>query len=127
MVYGTMMVLRLNELVGRIEDFEPQGLQRLVEQHDTILAAAESADLFAVLPDDQAEALRAFLDTIPASIDAAVLAALRSGLERGVRAQFTWAPAYDFEVRIWESSDGANGLLNIYLASPHPPEPGSGS
>lgn len=92
-------------------------------------AGAQALGLFDVLPAADAELLRGFLAAVPASLHAAVLGALRSALGRGLRTQFTWQPGYDAEVRVWEVSDetdaGWDGLVNVFLTTPHPPEPGA--
>lgn len=77
-----------------------------------------------MLEPDQAEELRRFFTQLPRSLDAAVLAGLRSALERGLRTQVTWQPGYDFELRAWEVSEGDAGVLNLHVLSPHPDEPG---
>jgi hypothetical protein len=79
--------------------------------------------VFSVLDDLYADALREFLATVPRSLDAAIVAGMRSALERGVRAQLTWQPGYDFELRAWEVTSGSEGLVNLHLTTPHPVEP----
>ena len=106
MPYMQSAILRANEVFARLDGFEP-----------------ESLGLLDVLEPDQADALRAFLDALPPGLDAAILAGLRSALERGVRTQFTWRPAYEFELRAWEVSEGSAGVLNMVISSPHPEEP----
>jgi hypothetical protein len=123
--YMVPMILRANELFSSIDGFEPDDLLALIAGQETVLDAADAAGLFAVLPDDQAAGLRDYLSYLPAGLDAALLAGLRSALERGLRTQMTWAPGYEFEVRAWEVSDGSDGLLNLHVVGPHPVEPSS--
>lgn len=119
-------VLMANDVFGPLEDFEPGQVLETISGAQTVREAAESLGLLAVLTEANAENLGEFLDTIPASLDAAVLAAVRSALQRGVRVQLTWQPAYEFEVRMWEvtetTPDGTLGLVNINVLSQHPPE-----
>ena len=66
--------------------------------------------------------MRNFLASIPPAVDAAIVAAVRSALERGLRAAISWQPGYDFELRIWDVSHDGHGLVNVHLVSPHPVE-----
>jgi hypothetical protein len=122
MPYVVASILRANEVFSRLDGFEGRALLPEFADASTVLEGAEQLGLFEVLGDDDAVVLRDFLATMPASMDAAILAGLRSALERGVRAQFTWQPGYDFELRIWERSEGSEGVVNFHVLSPEPPE-----
>lgn len=123
MPYMQSAILRANEVFARLDGFEPESLLEAIGEARGIRDGAESLGLLDVLEPDQADALRAFLDALPPGLDAAILAGLRSALERGVRTQFTWRPAYEFELRAWEVSEGSAGVLNMVISSPHPEEP----
>jgi hypothetical protein len=116
-------VLRTNEVFGALESFEPGALLDAIGDARSVREVGDALGLFDVLPVEQAEALKEFLTTIPGSLDAAMVAGMRNALERGVRAQLTWQPGYDFELRAWEVSEGSDGLANLQLLTPHPPEP----
>lgn len=122
MPFMVASVLRTNEVFGQLEGFLPEDLLEKIEGAATIREVGERLGLFDVLEPDQAEALKEFLGTVPPSLDAAILAGLRSALDRGVRSQLTWQPGYDFELRAWEVSEGSDGLVNLQLLTPHPPE-----
>ena len=122
MPYLVQPILRANEVLAQVEGFEAEPLLAAIEGASTVNAAADALGLFAVLDDDDATTLREFFDTIPASLDAAILAGVRSALQRGVRTQVSWQPGYDFELRMWERSDGADGVVNLHILSPEPPE-----
>jgi hypothetical protein len=116
-------VSRTNEVFGALEGFEPDDLLERIGGAQTVRDVGEALGLFDVLPVEQADALKEFLGTIPGSLDAAIIGGMRNALERGVRAQLTWKPAYDYELRAWEVSEGTDGLVNLQLLTPHPPEP----
>ena len=123
MPYLVQPILRANEVLAQVDDFEPEPLLETIQGASTVNEAVEALGLFETLETDADRAdLREFFDTIPASLDAAILAGVRSALERGVRTQVTWQPGYAFELRMWERSDGARGVVNLHILSPEPPE-----
>ncbi len=122
MPYAVRSMLRVNEVLATLEGFEPEALLAAIAGADTVLDGADALGLFDVLDAENADSLRRFFGSVPASLDAAVLAGIRSALGRGVRIQVTWQPGYDFELRLWEASEGSSGLFNIHVLSPHPPE-----
>jgi hypothetical protein len=120
-------VLRANEVFAGLEGFDPVDLIEAMGDAETLLAVGEALGLFDVLPIEQADALRAFLGDVPASLDAAAVAGLRSALGRGLRTQLTWQPGYAFELRAWEVTEESGeewaGLVNLHLVTPEPVEP----
>ncbi len=78
--------------------------------------------LIEVLPDHQQGPMREFFAGIPDAVDAGMMAAVRSALARGLRVGISWQPGYDYELRVWDVSDGAEGMVNVHLISPHPVE-----
>ena len=122
MPYLVQPILRANEVLAQVDGFDAPPLLARIEGAATVNEAADALGLFAVLEDADAATMREFLDTLPASLDAAILAGVRSALERGVRTQVSWQPGYDFELRMWERSDGADGVVNLHILSPEPPE-----
>ncbi len=125
MPYMESALLQATQLFAPIERFDPQGLLEAIEGVDNLLDGAERMGLFEVLDGPYGDALRKHFQKLPPSVDASILAGLRSALERGLRTQFIWKPAYDFELRMWEVSDGghAPGTLTFQILSPHPEEP----
>ena len=115
-------VLLANETFSPLNDFDPEGILAAVAESATVREAAEDLGLLSVLSEHQAEQMIEFLDAIPPALDAAVLAAARNAFARGVRVQLTWEPAYDFQLHLWEASEGSAGLVNINVLSPHPVE-----
>jgi hypothetical protein len=108
--------------------FDPQGLLRALEGVESVSEGIERFELLGAIESEaQQRVAEEFIRLLPLSLDAAILAALRSALERGLRTQFTWKPAYAFEVDLWESSEQRSdgtwvGLVNIMIFSPDPPE-----
>lgn len=124
MPYLVGSILRANELLAPSEGFEPDAFRAPLDDAVNLLDGAERLALFDVLPDDEhRDALREFLGTIPPALDAAILGAVRDALTRGVRTQLSWQPGYDFEVRLWEQTAEADGVLNVHVVSPVPDEP----
>lgn len=130
MVYAAEMILATNAVLGDLSHaFDPHGLFNAVGAYETVGDAVEGLHLLVDLPGEQQDPMRAFLDSIPPAIDAAIMAAIRSALERGLHAQISWQPGYDFELRIWDvskkdhdPSNNDHGLVNVHLVSPHPIE-----
>ncbi len=115
-------VLLANQTFSPVADFDPESVLSAIEDSSSVRAAAEALGLLEVLSEDQALYMGDFLDSIPGSLDAAMLAALRDAFSRGVRVQISWQPGYDFELRAWEASEGSAGLCNLHVVSPHPYE-----
>lgn len=115
-------VLRTNELFSGLETFHPDQLRTKMGGAETVLQIGENLELFNDLSEDLANDLKHFLGTIPASLDAALVAGVRNALGRDLRSQLTWQPGYEFELRVWEVSDGEFGLANFLLVTPHPEE-----
>jgi len=74
----------------------------------------------------ETEAERAFLDTFPPAIQAAVKAVVISALEREPRlpVTFAWAPGYDFELLVSESKSMKHSIggITIFLRTRYPGE-----
>lgn len=122
MPYMQLAVLRANEVFAGVEGHEPQRLRADLGDARTVRATGEALGLFDVLEERVGAGLREYLDRLPAGLDAAMVAALHSALERGLRTQLVWQPGYDFELRMWEVSEGTDGVLTMMIVSPHPPE-----
>jgi hypothetical protein len=124
----TDTILLVNEVFAGLHNFAPDTLIESLADAATIGDAAEILHLIDVLPAEQQDPMRAFLASIPPAIDVAMVAAVRSALDRGLRVAISWQPGYDFELRIWDVSgpDGDGkpwvGLVNVHLVSPHPVE-----
>lgn len=131
MPHSTGFILSANALFAPLDEGDLDAAAHLETLQDAtdIDAGAEALGLYEVLPPADGALLRGFLADVPASLHGAVLGALRSALSRGLRTQFTWQPGYDHELRVWEVSDetatGWDGMVNVFLTTPHPPEVGS--
>jgi hypothetical protein len=122
MVYMAETILLVNEVFAKLSGFEPEALLEVLGDVGTISESAGILGLMDVLDQEQREPMREFLASFPPAIDAAIVAAVRSALERGLRTAISWQPGYDFEVRIWDVSHDGRGLVNVHLVSPHPVE-----
>lgn len=129
MPYVVAFIEQANQIFGAPGDaFDPQALLRALDGVESVAEGIERFELLAAIEhEEQQRVAEEFIRLLPPSLDAAIMAALRSALERGLRTQFTWKPGYAFEVDLWESSkeegDGRwVGLVNIMIVSPDPPE-----
>ena len=127
--YVVAFIEQANQIFGPPGEFDPGGLLRALEGVDSVREGIERFELLgAIEKEEQQRVAEEFIRLLPPSLDAAILAALRSALERGLRTQFTWKPGYAFEVTMWESSKFEHeesrwvGLVNILIVSPDPPE-----
>jgi hypothetical protein len=116
-------VVRANEVFSALDTWEPEGLIAAIDGSETVIQMGDSLGIFDVLETEQAEALKRFLGEVPEALDAAIVSAVRNALSRGLRSQLTWQPGYEFELRLWEVSEGSAGLLNVHVITPHPDEP----
>jgi hypothetical protein len=127
-VYMTKTIQLAQEVFGGLNSFAPDSLLASLGDVETIGEAADALHLIDVLPAEQRGPMSDFLASIPPSIDAAMLAAMRSALARGLPIGISWQPGYDFELRVWDVSgpegDGQPwaGMVNVHLVSPHPIE-----
>jgi hypothetical protein len=122
MPYLAEAIARANEVFAPATDFAPSALLEGFENTSTVQEAASTLGLLDVLDEEQRQSMADFLATIPPAINAAIMAATRDALARGVRVMFSWQPGYDFELRVWEVAEGARGMVNLHVTSPHPIE-----
>jgi hypothetical protein len=132
--YIVAFIQQANQLFDPPGDWNPEALLESLEGVDTVMDGIEQFGLLdAIQRREYHDSARAIVSQLPPSLDAAVLAVLRSALSRGLKTQFTWKPAYAFELDIWESSrfeadakakgGGAwVGLVNVMILSPDPVE-----
>ena len=125
MPYMSIAVAKANEIFAPTTQFNPDVLRANLNGVDTIAEAVDLLNVAAVMTQPLQERFGTFLGTIPASIDAAVLAAVRSALLRKIPVTFTWQAAAGFEVRIWDDAKQDNagtwvGMVNVHLLSPDP-------
>lgn len=73
------------------------------------------------------ELLEAFVATIPLGMQRSLLSIIHHALtsERQVLLNFAWAPAYDFELTIWETvePEPAHSGISVLLRSRYPDDP----
>jgi hypothetical protein len=122
MVYLAKAMCKANEQLAPSAALDQEGLLESTEDVTTVAEAAVALGLASVVPVEQQLPLAEFLAELPPAIDAAMVAAARNAVERGVRVTFTWQPGYAYELRIWDVSDGEDGMVNLHLVSPHPVE-----
>ena len=121
MPYMAKAIAKANETLSPSGDFDLDLLQRL-EGVSTVAEAADELGLADAIAEEQRQPLAAFLAQLPPAIDAAIVAAARNALTRGVRVTLTWQPGYAHELPVWDVAAGEEGAVNIHLTSPHPIE-----
>lgn len=129
MVYVAKAILMAQELFGAVEDFDPAALLQALGDAETVGDTADILGLIDALEgDDLKDLMRGFLSSIPPAIDAAMMAAVRNALGRGLRTGISWQPGYAFELRVWdvtkqEDDESWVGMVNVHLVSRDPEEP----
>jgi len=98
--------------------------QSIGEISPNALKATSLSEVAGTLRIAQTAAERAFLDTFPPSIQAALRAVLQSALDRNPRlpVTFAWAPGYDFELLISEARmhNGSPGGITLFVRTRYP-------
>jgi hypothetical protein len=119
MPYLARAVARANEQLSPSGDLD-QGLVADLRNVSSVAEAAVVLGLAEVIAPQHQEELGEFLANLPPAIDAAIVAAIKNSLDRGVRTTVTWQPGYEHEVRVWDVADGQDGMVNVHLISPNP-------
>ena len=95
-------------------------VRRALQSSSTVFEAAEQLELLSDLDDQGRDDAAVLLKAIPAGLQAALLSALDNAAGRSVPVQFAWKPGYDFELQIWEATEGDVGGMTMMLVSPWP-------
>jgi hypothetical protein len=105
-----LLALEQEETVDQLRD--------LLDTDQSLAEIVSELDL--VTHPGQAE----FIDQTPESLQAAILAIVRQNLSRDTPKQmmFTWAPGYDWELHLWESTSSAvsEGGITVQVRSRYP-------
>jgi hypothetical protein len=124
LVYMSMLLVKANEAFAPTEGFNSGALADALGQVSNVADAAKALGLESVVATEWQQPLLDFLESIPPSIDATIMAATRNALERGVRVTISWQPAAAFEVRVWDVTKFDNGqwvgMVNVHILSPDP-------
>jgi hypothetical protein len=129
MVYLAETILLAQEVFGKLGGFDPAALLEALGDAATVRESAENLALIDVLEsDEKRDLIREFLTSIPPAIDAAMVAAVRNALGRGLRTGISWQPGYAFELRVWdvtrqEDDESWRGMVNVHLVSRDPELP----
>ena len=126
MPYHHPVLFSLNRGFSKRDDrYQPDELLERLDNSTTLLEAvprllAEEVEQGRLGP-EQITGLLQFAEEMPASIDVAIVAAVRQALQDGYSIQITWQPAVDWELRTWavkpETSE-VRGVLNLFILSP---------
>lgn len=114
-----------NELVVQLR--EPEVRNRLRTMLSDRASLADIADQLGLVTHG---GQRDFIAFAPASIQAAILAIAEENLGRTEPKQMmlTWAPGYDWELNVWESSSStvSEGGITVQVRSRYPGDPHPG-
>ena len=102
---------------GLDRDGDLGGAAAALSEAKTVLDAARTAGMLdhPGLDPDHAAAL---LGALPPAVDAALLATMRSAVDRGVGAVLQWKPGPSVELQVWEAVEDGAGHVGILLVSP---------
>jgi hypothetical protein len=121
-----------NAALGAAGDqFDPEGILAPIQDSRNLIDATKASGVLSGVDEDEAAAYMAVLEHMPKALDAAMLAAIRDALQRGLRVQVVWQESAGYELRAWESSAPSGqqgrlaGVLTLHLLSPEPPERGA--
>jgi hypothetical protein len=123
--YETMFL----ELIYKLRD-DPEAVQQALA---LLQGGASLVDILTSLELVTHAGHAAFIATTPGSIQAAILAAVGQNLNRETPKQmlFSWAPGYDWELRLTESQSSviSDGGITFLVRSRYPgdPHPGTGT
>lgn len=114
-----------NELVFRLRD--PDSITTLRQLLGDGVSLADIADQLGLVTHG---GQKRFIESTPASMQAAILAIAEENLARDEPKQmmFTWAPGYDWELHVWETSSSSvsEGGITVQVRSRYPGDPHPG-
>jgi hypothetical protein len=121
-------IFYINRKFSKIGNYDPGALLDTIGGSTTLIELAGSLGLAeeAKLDQEQVSELLQFIDSMPDTLDVAMVAAIKQALRDGYWVQLTWQPAVDWELRMWALHDdrGAqSGVLNLFVLSPNPDAP----
>ena len=128
MPYHHPVIFSVNrKLTKRGSKYSPAQLRADIGDSTTLadmlpnLLAKELGD--GSLTEADIDGLVQFADTMPATIDVAIVAAVKQALEDGYWVHVTWQQGVAWELRTWALAPEAGaerGVLNLFLISPNP-------
>ncbi|HVA09358.1 MAG TPA: hypothetical protein VNG12_21710 [Acidimicrobiales bacterium] len=108
-----------NTMLGGSDADGQQDIIEALTGASSVREAAERVHLLDGMDEKLAEEARAVLDRLPKSVDQAILAALRSGVERGATTTVGWEEGEDIAVRVSESGEGDDHRVHVLVITPH--------
>jgi len=101
------------------------GLKRLVANKERFNPDAKLGSGLILDPNSPlASQYQAYLDNIPGSIAMTLKTVMRYALDQNppTHVTFAWAPAYDYEITVWEVPDNTKtrGGITVLIKSPYP-------
>lgn len=125
MPYMQALVEELND-VGRLERVQ----QRSPEAWDEVFGGEPAGPtaveaIEGIVGHECDPGLRRYIEAWPPALGRALVAAVHDALRSHQRVSVIWAPAYDFEARMWQAPPGDTpGGLVIEFRGPYPADVG---
>jgi hypothetical protein len=119
MPYGLSALHRANRSLDGLDPDLHEAARSVVAQASTVLEAWEGAGLFDHVDESRRDEIRSALTALPPAIDAALIATLKSALDRQLAVVVQWKPGMSCELQVWEAIDGTAGHIGILLITPY--------
>ena len=117
----------MQKILGRLNHaFSHENISSLVEQRELFAPGGDWVANLSGLPEgDVPSGLTSYLAALPAGLREVLRALIYEDLGRGGNAlpvTFAWAPAYDFELQVWEcpGTAGSLGGITVMVRSRYP-------
>jgi hypothetical protein len=113
------LVHRANRLLDGTDAQEWRRAKDAVDHAETILEAVDRAGLLEQLGEPARAEAHTALEALPATVDVALLAALKSALHRRLPVVIQWKPGTNVELQVWEATEGEVGHVGVLLITPY--------
>lgn len=103
------------------ERFAMRGIERM-QSAEVDLTAPFQELTRELLGDELPPGFDEFAGSMPVGMQAAISAAVRSAVDRGLPVTFAWAPGYDWELALWDVADTeqTHGGMTVLIRSRYP-------
>jgi hypothetical protein len=115
MAYGLAVTKHVNRFINQSDPARYRQAQQAVRSARTLRRAVSTAGMLADLPAPEAEEARAVIAALPASAAEAILAAVRSALNRRLPAEIKWELGSAIEVHVTETKT----RVRVTIVSPN--------
>jgi hypothetical protein len=113
------LIYRANRLLDGTDANTRNAALDAVGGSKTVLQAIKRAGLLKQLTPEAKTQANEGLSALPAAVDQALLAVLKSALEREMPLVLQWKPGSSVELQVWEAADGNVGHIGVLLITPY--------